>query len=111
MRDRLEVRALIGETASEDPVTGSLNASLAQWLIGRGVPFTEAVDAEFPYHLTREGGHSARRIVHVTDATGAAVQKTLIEHVRRTPNITVFEHHMVQSADTPALVSTIASAI
>jgi L-aspartate oxidase len=44
-------------------------------------------------HLTREGGHSARRIVHVTDATGAAVQKTLIEHVRRTPNITLFEHH------------------
>jgi predicted PhzF superfamily epimerase YddE/YHI9 len=31
---RLEVRALIGETASEDPVTGSLNAALAQWLTG-----------------------------------------------------------------------------
>ena len=44
-------------------------------------------------HLTREGGHSERRIVHVTDATGAAVQRTLIETVRRTPNITLFEHH------------------
>ena len=44
-------------------------------------------------HLTREGGHSARRIVHATDATGAAVQHTLIDQVRRTPNITVFEQH------------------
>src|SRR5690606_29639356 len=40
-----------------------------------------------------EGGHSARRIVHATDATGAAVQKTLIDVVRETPGIRVFEHH------------------
>jgi L-aspartate oxidase len=60
------------------------------WLRQLGVPFTlEHGDL----HLTREGGHSARRIVHVTDATGAAVQQTLIEHVRRTPNIRIFEHH------------------
>ncbi len=31
--------------------------------------------------------------MHVTDATGAAVQQVLIERVRRTPNITLFEHH------------------
>ncbi len=60
------------------------------WLRQLGVPFT-LEDGHL--HLTREGGHSARRIVHVTDATGAAVQQTLIEHVRRTPNITVFEGH------------------
>ncbi len=60
------------------------------WLRQLGVPFS-LEDGHL--HLTREGGHSARRIVHVTDATGAAVQQTLIEHVRRTPNITVFEHH------------------
>ncbi|MDB5929776.1 MAG: L-aspartate oxidase, partial [Polaromonas sp.] len=46
-------------------------------------------------HLTREGGHSQRRIVHATDATGAAVQKTLIKQVRGNPGITVFEHHML----------------
>ena len=42
---QLEVRALIGETASEDPVTGSLNAALAQWLTGKGLlqtPYTAA---------------------------------------------------------------------
>jgi len=60
------------------------------WLRQLGVPFS-LEDGHL--HLTREGGHSARRIVHVTDATGAAVQQTLIEQVRRTPNITVFEGH------------------
>ncbi len=65
------------------------------WLRALGVPFSE--DSEHPgeLHLTREGGHSQRRIVHAADATGAAVQRTLIERVRRTPNITVFEHHML----------------
>ena len=62
------------------------------WLVELGVPFSQE---DGHLHLTREGGHSARRIVHVTDATGAAVQQTLIEHVRRTPNITVFEQHML----------------
>jgi L-aspartate oxidase len=61
-----------------------------EWLRQLGVPFSQE---DGHLHLTREGGHSARRIVHVTDATGAAVQKTLIEHVRRTPNITLLEHH------------------
>ncbi|AGU51323.1 L-aspartate oxidase NadB [Variovorax paradoxus B4] len=60
------------------------------WLRELGVPFSEEGGG---LHLTREGGHSQRRIVHVTDATGAAVQQTLIERVRRTPNITLFEHH------------------
>lgn len=60
------------------------------WLQKMGVPFSEE-DGQL--HLTREGGHSARRIVHVTDATGAAVQRTLIERVQNTPNITLFEHH------------------
>ncbi len=60
------------------------------WLRGLGVPFS-LEDGEL--HLTREGGHGARRIAHVTDATGAAVQRTLIEVVRGTPGITVFENH------------------
>ena len=60
------------------------------WLRALGVPFTLEGD---DLHLTREGGHSARRIVHATDATGAAVQETLIDVVRATPGITVFEHH------------------
>ena len=69
------------------------------WLRALGVPFSEE---NGHLHLTREGGHSARRIVHVTDATGAAVQQTLIGHVRRTPNITVFERHMLVDLITTA---------
>jgi L-aspartate oxidase len=63
-----------------------------RWLQGLGVPFSME-DGEL--HLTREGGHSHRRIVHATDATGAAVQTTLIQAVRNTSNITLFEHHML----------------
>jgi len=62
------------------------------WLRELGVPFSEEGGA---LHLTREGGHSQRRIVHATDATGAAVQQTLIETVRATPGITLFEGHML----------------
>lgn len=62
------------------------------WLQSLGVPFSEE---DGHLHLTREGGHSARRIVHVTDATGAAVQQTLIQRVKHTPNITILEHHML----------------
>jgi L-aspartate oxidase len=69
------------------------------WLSQLGVPFSEE---DGHLHLTREGGHSARRIVHVTDATGAAVQRTLIEHIRRTPNVTLFEHHMLVDLITSA---------
>ena len=62
-----------------------------EWLIDQGVPFTRSADG---YHLTREGGHSHRRVIHVADATGAAVQKTLNEKVCNHPNITVFERHI-----------------
>ena len=62
------------------------------WLITEGVPFTRD---EAGYHLTREGGHSIRRVIHVADATGASVQQTLSEKVRRHPNIKVLERHIV----------------
>ena len=61
------------------------------WLIEQGVPFTKD---ETGYHLTREGGHSARRVIHVADAAGAAVQKTLTAKVRSHPNIRIFEDHI-----------------
>ena len=61
------------------------------WLIEQGVPFTRD---ESGYHLTREGGHSARRVIHVADATGLAVQDTLTRKVRQNANITVLERHI-----------------
>lgn len=60
-----------------------------QWLIDNGVPFTPDPDpsASYPYHLTREGGHNARRIIHADDATGRAVVDTLYRKVSAHPNI------------------------
>ena len=70
-----------------------------RWLQALGVPFS-LEDGQL--HLTREGGHSERRIVHATDATGAAVQETLMERVRRSSNITLFENHTLVDLITSA---------
>ena len=64
------------------------------WLIAQGVPFTKDVSSDMGYHLTREGGHNQRRIIHAADATGHAVQETLSGKVLRHPNITLLEKHM-----------------
>ncbi|NBR27047.1 MAG: FAD-dependent oxidoreductase, partial [Betaproteobacteria bacterium] len=63
------------------------------WLIGEGVPFTRDSASDTGYHLTTEGGHSHRRVIHVDDATGHAVQVTLESKVRSHPNITLLENH------------------
>ncbi|WP_186134430.1 L-aspartate oxidase [Burkholderia gladioli] len=64
-----------------------------EWLISQGVPFTRDAAAELGFHLTREGGHSHRRIIHAADATGHAVLATLSERARTHPNITFLENH------------------
>jgi len=66
-----------------------------EWLIDRGVPFTPAEDdTGYAYHLTREGGHSHRRIIHAADTTGRAVETTLEELARTRANIDIYEHHI-----------------
>ncbi len=55
-------------------------------LVELGVPFNSDGDS---LHLTREGGHSKRRIVHVDDATGWAVQQALVAAAEKHPNITL----------------------
>lgn len=66
-----------------------------EWLISYGVPFdTEKSESgEERFHLTREGGHSHRRILHAADATGEALQITLNDAVSTHPNIHVFERY------------------
>ena len=61
-----------------------------QRLIELGVPFNSAKGpGGTDLHLTREGGHSHRRIVHVADATGWAVQEALLKAAEAHPNITL----------------------
>lgn len=65
-----------------------------QWLIDLGVNFTRTTESN-EYHLTQEGGHSHRRIIHSADATGKAVHSTLLEKVKAPDSgISVFEHHI-----------------
>ena len=64
-----------------------------QWLIDTGVEFDTEVNAqeETQYHLTREGGHSHRRILHAADATGREIEESLLEAVKKHPNIILME--------------------
>jgi L-aspartate oxidase len=80
---------LSDEAATAQVVQGAPKA--IAWLQAQGVAFTQEPGAAPALHLTREGGHSHRRIVHATDATGAIVQASLIAAVRAHPAIEVFE--------------------
>lgn len=59
-------------------------------LVERGVQF-DRKSSDGTYDLTREGGHSTRRIMHARDATGAEIQRALLDMVQNHPNITLFE--------------------
>lgn len=66
-----------------------------QWLIDQGVAFTkDFINPAWPYHLTREGGHSHRRIIHSDDATGRSLSETLVAKVKAHANIKLFEHYV-----------------
>jgi L-aspartate oxidase len=93
VQDTMVAGAQLNDEAATRLVVEGAPKAIA-WLQSLGVPFTqEHSTGGDKLHLTREGGHSHRRIVHVTDATGAAVQQTLIERAKHTPNITLLEHH------------------
>lgn len=65
------------------------------WLLEQGVPFTreESETGAIRLHLTREGGHTHRRVVHAADQTGKAVYNSLEERTKEIKNIDLFEYH------------------
>lgn len=65
-------------------------------LIALGVPFSrcEGNECTYPFHLTQEGGHSHRRVIHAADHTGQSVLETLIQAVYSHPNITLLPDHV-----------------
>jgi len=69
--------------------------SCLEWLIDQGVAFDKEQnnEGETKYHLTREGGHSHRRILHAADATGQAIQTTLADQVKQHSRIRIFERY------------------
>ena len=68
----------------------SEGTSTLHWLIEMGVPFTHENNK---IHLTREGGHSMRRVAHVDDMTGRSVMQTLQVKVASLPNVTWIRQH------------------
>ena len=68
-----------------------------EWLLAQGVAFDQNNNG---LHLTREGGHTCRRIAHVADYTGEAVMQSLIAQIRRRPNIRVYEQQMALDIQT-----------
>ncbi|WXL24535.1 L-aspartate oxidase [Ectopseudomonas mendocina] len=90
-----------GGLCREDAVRFTVEHSreAIQWLIDQGVPFTRddephKEDGGFEFHLTREGGHSHRRIIHAADATGAAIFNTLLEQTRKRSNVELLEQRV-----------------
>ncbi|MCQ9422535.1 L-aspartate oxidase [Pseudomonas sp. LJDD11] len=90
-----------GGLCNEDAVRFTVEHSreAIEWLIEQGVPFTRGGEGDerpqgFEFHLTREGGHSHRRIIHAADATGAAIFRTLLEQSRQRPNIELLEQRV-----------------
>ncbi len=66
-----------------------------RWLLNQGVEFTQQPQTgSSGYHLTREGGHSHRRVIHAADATGRVVELSLEDRARQQSNITLLEHHI-----------------
>ncbi|MCB1668680.1 MAG: L-aspartate oxidase [Pseudomonadales bacterium] len=75
--------------------------SAIKWLVSQGVNFSRD-DHSHDYHLTKEGGHSHRRVLHTADATGKEVSGSLSAKVLAHPNIEIFEHHLVVDLITQA---------
>jgi L-aspartate oxidase len=85
VNDTMIAGAGLNDLAVVEHVVGEAPRAIAR-LIELGVPFASDGDG---LHLTREGGHSHRRIVHVADATGRAVQQALEAAVAQHSNITL----------------------
>ena len=66
-------------------------AAMIRWLQDQGVTFTPDPPSG-GLHLTREGGHSRRRVAHVADHTGRSIQETLMAQVRDRPNVELHSH-------------------
>ena len=85
IRDTIVAGAGLNRTEAVEYVIENAPGAIER-LVDLGVPFNTHKNA---LHLTREGGHSHRRIVHVDDATGWAVQEALLKAAEAHPNITL----------------------
>jgi L-aspartate oxidase len=89
--DTLEAGAgIVSEATARFITENSQNA--IQWLVDQDVAFTQDPEGPLGLHLTREGGHTHRRIAHAADATGKAIHVALLEKAKQHPNIQLLEN-------------------
>lgn len=92
IEDTLEAGAgLCHEEVVKFTVAGS--NKIVSWLINLGVQFDTEVqpDGSKEFHLTKEGGHSHRRVIHAADATGREIASKLEQQIQLQDNITIYE--------------------
>ena len=72
------------------------STDIVNWLVELGVRFDTrtASDGSTEFHLTQEGGHSHRRVIHAADATGREIAETLSEHLQDHDNLAIFPGYM-----------------
>jgi L-aspartate oxidase len=80
------------------------SAQAVEWLVREGVPFSPDPEGPLGLHLTREGGHTVRRIAHAADATGRAIHEALLAKARAHPNIRLRERWMAVDLITSRLL-------
>jgi L-aspartate oxidase len=97
LRDTLVAGAGLCKEAVARTILSEGPARVAE-LIELGARFTEREAPSQPgakeLDLTREGGHSKRRVLHAKDATGREIERALLNAVAANPNIEVFEDHL-----------------
>ena len=91
VEDTIVAGAGLNHRATVELVASNASAAIDR-LASLGVPFNSGETVSERWHLTREGGHSHRRIVHVDDATGWAVSQALIAAAMAHPNISLIPH-------------------
>ncbi|EFJ45376.1 L-aspartate oxidase [Volvox carteri f. nagariensis] len=92
VRDTVVAGAFLNDLQAVEVVCREGPARVLE-LVELGAEFSRNPDGTL--HLTKEGGHSNRRIVHAADLTGAEIERALLANARGHKNITFYEHHMV----------------
>uniref|UniRef100_A0A7R9VR30 L-aspartate oxidase n=1 Tax=Chlamydomonas euryale TaxID=1486919 RepID=A0A7R9VR30_9CHLO len=91
VRDTMVAGAYLNDLAAVEVVCREGPARVLE-LAAMGAEFTRNADGSL--HLTMEGGHSKRRIVHAADMSGAEIERALLAAARAHPAISFFEHHL-----------------
>ncbi|PLX77989.1 MAG: L-aspartate oxidase [Desulfuromonas sp.] len=101
VEDTMKAGAWLSDTGIVKMVVESGPQAITD-LIDWGVKFSRNEANE--YDLTREGGHSQRRILHAKDMTGQEIERALVAAAEKHPNITFYEHHIAVDLITEAKI-------